>query len=105
MSPDEVNKIRMQYHEIFKVGEFLGYPLCCTFSFVMSQPTDLQIEMSYGTGFIPCLNHARYLKDANKPPRSLLHGRMTNILLDDITVRTDNEDDKLSDEIESHLRL
>lgn len=105
MSLDEVNKIRIQYHEIFKVGRFLGYPVCCTFSFVMSQPTDLQIEMSYGTGFIPCLNHARHLKDVNKPPRSLLRGRMTNISLDDITVRTDNEEDKLSTEIDSYLKL
>lgn len=46
------------------VGEYYGYPKCCIDYFVKTiQIGQLRDEVSEHTGFLPCLDHAKMIKD------------------------------------------
>jgi len=54
------------YKNIYKNGIYYGYPKCCINSYIShhyneTSFTHIQLCVSSGTGFIPCLRHAEYL--------------------------------------------
>lgn len=61
---------RQFYKNIYKAGIYFGYPKCCINSYISHHYNEksftyIQVCVSSGTGFIPCLRHAEYLHNRN----------------------------------------
>jgi len=68
------------YKNIYKNGIYYGYPKCCINSYISHHYneksfTHLQMCVSAGTGFIPCLNHAQELCKRNNSIISIISKR------------------------------
>jgi len=65
------------YKNMYFQGVSSGYPKCCVYSFIANHfnhtPfTHLQICVSSGTGFIPCIKHSIYLHSNNLQVHSII---------------------------------
>lgn len=63
-----------------KVGEYLGYPKCCIEAFIEKSGIHPEFEkiradVSKGSGFLPCLKHAKMINSGKITLEALIHNR------------------------------
>lgn len=71
---------RMFYKTIYNNGIYYGYPKCCINSYISHHYneksfTHIQMCVSGGTGFIPCLRHAQDLCKQNSNISNIIGNR------------------------------
>jgi len=71
---------RIFYKNIYKEGIYYGYPKCCINSYIVNHFncksfTHVQLCVSAGTGFIPCIQHAENLHKENMHIHTIIRKR------------------------------
>lgn len=60
-----------------ELGRYFGFPACCRRAFVRDQEEiKLRQQVSMGTGFVPCAEHARLVAKGAIDLRDLVHNRL-----------------------------
>lgn len=80
-----------------KIGRFLGYPECCIRAFVSEIPSEEQVQVANGTGFIPCKEHTRQVLSGQKKLGDLIKNRFFSV-----PFPASGHNDSIIDECERH---